>query len=110
VRVLVLPDDPIPRADAIVSVGHVASYLDDWAIVTVFSQPEPDLFVRDITTFLRDGDGSWRRDDERHRNVLLDTTLIPGLLAGSGVDVTVQSSFGPETLPVGLRVVVGRRP
>jgi SAM-dependent methyltransferase len=156
VRVLVLPDDPLPAADAIVSVGHVVSYLDDraalqralgaiaaavqpgglfavdicdlewglarqdapnssrveddWAIVTVFSQPAPDVFVREITTFLRNDDGSWRRDDERHANVLLDTTLIPGLLAGSGVDVTVQPSFGSETLPVGLRVVVGRRP
>jgi SAM-dependent methyltransferase len=156
VRVLVLPDDPIPAADAIVSVGHVVSYLDeraaveralaaiaaavrpgglfaldicdlewgtarrdapnysraedDWAIVTVFSRPAPDVFVRDITTFLPNDDGSWRRDDERHRNVLLDTTLIPGLLSRSGVDVTVQSSFGSETLPLGLRVVVGRRP
>ncbi len=156
VRVLVLPDEPLPAADAILSVGHVVSYLDDraaveralaaiaaavrpgglfaldicdlewgaarrdqpnysrvegdWAIVTVFSQPAADVFVRDITTFLRNGDGSWRRDDERHRNVLLDTTLIPTLLAGSGVDLTVQSSFGAETLPVGLRVVVGRRP
>jgi SAM-dependent methyltransferase len=79
-------------------------------IATVFSQPAPDVFVRDITTFLRNDDGSWRRDDERHRNVLLDTTLIPGLLSRSGVDVTVQSSFGSETLPLGLRVVVGRRP
>jgi SAM-dependent methyltransferase len=155
VRVLVLPDDPMPAADAVVSVGHVVSYLDDraaveralgaiagalrpggvmaidicdlewgtarlgapnysrveddWAIVTVFSQPAPDVFVREITTFLRNDDGSWRRDDERHENVLLDTALIPGLLAGSGVDVTVQPSFGAETLPAGLRVVVGRR-
>lgn len=156
VRVLALPDDAIPACDAIVSVGHVVSYLDDraaveralaaiaaairpgglfaldicdvewgaarrdapnysrveddWAIVTVFSEPAPDVFVRDITTFLRNDDGSWRRDDERHANVLVDATLLPGRLAGSGVDVTVQASFGSETLPVGLRVVVGRRP
>ena len=155
VRVLVLPDDPLPRADAIVSVGHVVSYLpdraaverallaiaaavrpggvfaldicdlewgaarrgapnysrieDDWAIVTAFSQPAPDVFVRDITTFLRNDDGSWRRDDERHENVLLETRLIPELLSGSGVDVTIQRSFGAEALPEGLRVVVGRR-
>ncbi|HYH48914.1 MAG TPA: class I SAM-dependent methyltransferase [Acidimicrobiia bacterium] len=155
VRVLVLPDDPLPPADAIVSVGHVVSYLpdrpaveraflaiaaalrpggvfavdvcdlewgtarqgapnygrveDDWAIFTVYSQPAPDRFVRDITTFLPNGDGSWRRDDERHENVLLDTALIPALLDGSGVDVTVQPSFGREALPAGLRAVVGRR-
>ena len=156
VRVLVLPDDALPTADAIISVGHVVSYLpdraavertlvaiaaavrpgglfaldicdldwgtarqgapnysrveEDWAIVTVFSQPAPDVFVRDITTFVRNDDGSWRRDDEHHENVLLDTTLIPALLAGRAVDVTVQSSFGVETLPAGLRVVIGRRP
>jgi SAM-dependent methyltransferase len=157
VRRLVLPDDPLPAADAIVSVGHVVSYLadraaieraliaiaaavrpgglfaidicdlewgtlrreapnygrveDDWALVTVFSQPAPDIFVRDITTFLRNGDGSWRRDDERHENVLLDTSEIPALLAGEGLDdVAVGTSFGSETLPAGLRVVVGRRP
>ena len=156
VRVLVLPDDPIPAADAIVSVGHVVSYLDDraavdralaaiaaavrpgglfaldicdlewgaarrdappygrveddWAIVTVFSQPAADVFVREITTFLRNDDGTWRRDDERHANILVDTALIPGRLADSGVEVTVQPSFGSETLPAGLRVLLGRRP
>jgi SAM-dependent methyltransferase len=29
IRRLALPDDPIPRADAIVSIGHVLSYLPD---------------------------------------------------------------------------------
>jgi SAM-dependent methyltransferase len=156
VRVLALPDDPLPAADAVVSVGHVVNYIgdragveravvaiagairpggvfavdvcdlewaaarqgapgagriaDDWAIAIEFSIPEPDRFVRHMATFLRNPDGSWRRDDEVHDNVLLDTTLIPGLLAGTGVDVTVQSSFGTETLPTGLRTVIGRRP
>ncbi|HEY4408689.1 MAG TPA: class I SAM-dependent methyltransferase, partial [Acidimicrobiia bacterium] len=31
VRVLVLPDDPLPPADAVISVGHVLSYLADEA-------------------------------------------------------------------------------
>jgi len=156
IRLLALPDDPLPPADAIVSVGHVLSYLadeaaverallaiasavppgglfaldlcdvewgtarfgaanhsrveDDWAIVTRFSVPTPARFVREMTTFVRQDDGSWRRDDERHDNVLIDTARIPDLLAGTGLDVTVQSSFGAETLPVGLRVVLGRRP
>ena len=155
VQVLALPDDALPAADAIVSVGHVVSYLhdasavervlraiaaavrpgglfaidicdlewgasrrdapnysrveDDWAIITRFAVPSPDRFVREITTFLRDPDGSWRRDDERHDNVLLDTALIPPLLAGEGLDVVVLPSFGEEILPPGLRVVVGRR-
>lgn len=32
-RLLVLPDDPLPRADAIVSVGHTLSYLPDEASI-----------------------------------------------------------------------------
>ena len=50
---------------------------DGWAIVTRFDLPRPNLFVREMTTFVREDDGSWRRDDERHENVLLDTARIP---------------------------------
>jgi SAM-dependent methyltransferase len=153
-RRLVLPDDPLPAADAIVSVGHVVSYLPDeaaidraligmagalrpggvlafdvcdlefgrvragepnfgrveadWAIITEFSAPAPEVFVRDITTFVPDGAGAWRRGYEQHRNVLVDTSAIPGLLATYGVTATVRESFGAEELPPGLRVVAGR--
>jgi SAM-dependent methyltransferase len=153
VRQLVLPDDPLPAVDAIVSVGHVISYLPDaaavdralvrmagalrpggvlaidicdlewgrvragaenfgragpdWAVITEFSTPAPDRFVRDITTFVPDGAGAWRRGHERHENVLVDTSLIPALLARYGVEARVGSSFGGEELPLGLRTVVG---
>jgi SAM-dependent methyltransferase len=152
---LVLPDDPIPACDAIVSVGHPLSYLPDqqsieralvaaaaalapggilavdicdlewgrsrrdasnqgrvgenWAIITEFSTPSPDRFVRQMAVFIRNDDGSWRRDDERHDNVLVDTTQLPALLAQHGVDATVVASFGPESLPAGLRAVIGYR-
>jgi SAM-dependent methyltransferase len=155
-RLLVLPDDPLPEADAIVAIGHPLSYLPDaasldralvaiaealrpggvvaldlcdlewglarqnspnysavdpdWAIITRFSIPRPDLFVRDITTFVASPDGSWRRDDEHHKNVLVDTTLVPPLLREHGVNAEVRSSFGTETLPPGLRAIVGHRP
>lgn len=153
---LVLPDDPVPEADAIVGVGHALNYLDDldevhralghlaravrpggllavdlcdlewgrhrmgqdsigragdeWAIVTRFSVPAPDRYVREMTTFVRNDDGSWRRDDERHDNVLVDTSTVPGLLAAHGLQSEVRDAFGDEELPVGLRVLVGRRP
>jgi SAM-dependent methyltransferase len=153
---LVLPDDPIPPADAIVSVGHVLSYLpdepaidralvaianalrpdgmmaidlcdldwaearldapsrgwvgEDWAIVTKFSVPSPNRFVRQMATFVRNDDGSWRRDDERHDNVLIDTSRVPALLADHGVEATIGTSFGTESLPAGLRTVIGHRP
>lgn len=151
-----LPDDSLPMGDAVVSVGHVLSYLpdetslrrglvavaravraggvlaidicdlewararqgapdagwvsEDWALVTRFSVPTPDRFVRHMAIFSRNADGSWRRDDERHDNVLVDTATIPGVLAEVGVDATVASAFGQETLPPGLRVIVGHRP
>jgi SAM-dependent methyltransferase len=156
IRELVLPDDPIPAADAIISVGHALSYLpdapaveraliaiagalrpggvlaidlcdlewaearrdqesrgwvgDDWAIVTRFSVPSPDRYVRQMATFIRNDDGSWRRDDERHDNVMIDTSLVPALLERNGVLAAVGSSFGTERLPVWLSTVIGHRP
>jgi SAM-dependent methyltransferase len=155
VRQLVLPDDPLPECEAVISVGHVFSYLsdeaaieralaaaaealrpggvlaldlcdlrygelrrddpsssriaDDWAIVTRFSLPRPNLFVREIAAFLRGEDGAWRRDDERHENVLVDTALVPALLAKHGVKARVSESFGDEKLPDGLVAIVGRK-
>jgi SAM-dependent methyltransferase len=154
VRRLVLPEDPVPPADAVVGVGHVLSYLPDvdavhralravaaalrpggrlaldvcdlrygqvraaapphvrveadWAIATRFSLPAPDRFVRDVTTFVRAG-GLWRRDDERHTNVLLDTAALPDLLDRCGVDAEVRPAFGAEELPEGLVALVGTR-
>ena len=54
VRVLALPDDPLPPADAVVSVGHVVSYLDDRAalqraLVAIAAAVRPGgLFAIDI--------------------------------------------------------------
>jgi SAM-dependent methyltransferase len=83
---------------------------EDWAIISRFSTPSPDLYVREMTIFVRNEDGSWRRDDERHDNVLIDTAEVPALLASEGLEVKVQSSFGTEVLPVGLRALLGTRP
>ena len=156
IRRLTLPDDAVPEADAIVSVGHVLNYLpdadsidralvaiaralrpggvlafdlcdyayaahrvddtdrgwvgDDWALVTRFSVPAPDRFVRDMATFVRTADGSWRRGDERHENVMVDTSRVPAVLAGEGVEARVRPSFGEEELPPGLYAVIGGRP
>jgi SAM-dependent methyltransferase len=152
---LILPGDPLPPADAVVSTGHVLSYLPDaaaietalaaaagalrpggvlavdildldygviragerpfakvetdWAIITEFSAPAPDRFVRDATTFVPDGAGAWRRGHERHDNVLVDTSRLPDLLAAHGVRASVGTSFGDAELPPGLRSVTGRK-
>jgi SAM-dependent methyltransferase len=53
--------------------------------------------------------GAWRRSGERHENVLVDTSRIPALLAGHGVQATVGSAFGDAEMPPGMRVVTGVR-
>jgi SAM-dependent methyltransferase len=154
-RRITLPDDPLPAADAIVSVGHVISYLPDaaavdralvamagalrpggvlaidicdlafgqiqpgtdssgrvgpdWAVITQYTRPAPDRFARDITTFVPDGYGAWRRGSEHHENVLVDTSRIPALLGGHGVAATVGYAFGAAELPPGLRAVTGTK-
>jgi SAM-dependent methyltransferase len=83
---------------------------DGWLLISRFSVPMPDRFVRDMTTFVRREDGLWRRDDERHENVLLDTTTLPSLLQAHGLSARVRSSFGTESLPDGLVVLLGQKP
>ena len=157
IRTLVLPDDPVPAADAIVGIGHALNYLpdldavhrglaalteavlpdgllavdlcdlewgtvragaapqgrvgDDWAIVTRFDRPSPDRFERDLTTFVRSADGTYRREDEHHSNVLLDTSTVPVLLREHGLTAAIGTSFDDEDrpLPIGLKSVIARR-
>jgi hypothetical protein len=71
--------------------------------------PTPDRFVREMTTFTWTEDGTWRRDDERHDNVLINTSRVPALLAEHGVEAEIRSEFGTKPLPTGLVFVVGRR-
>ncbi len=82
---------------------------EEWAIVSEFDVPDPEHYVRQMAVFLRNDDGSWRRDDERHDNVLIDTSRVPELLAGEGVTASVLPSFGDEELSRGLHAIVGRR-
>jgi len=154
-RHLTLPDDPVPKADAIVAVGHPINYLPDpdaldralaaiadalrppgllaidicdleygrarrgipgvarvgetWAVIARYEMPSPDRFIRDITTFLREESGSWRRSDEFHENLLVKVDRVPELLARRGVRARIESSFGDETLDEGLYAVIGEK-
>ena len=51
---------------------------DEWLLVTEFPPRRRTASVRHMTTFI--ADGSWRHDDERHDNVLVDTALVPTVL------------------------------
>jgi hypothetical protein len=77
--------------------------------MTEFAVPSPDRFVRDMTTFLPNPDGSWRRDDERHVNVLIDTGRVPDRLAEEGIHAHVATGFGEAALPAGIVAVIGHR-
>lgn len=155
-RRIVLPDDPLPDADAVVAIGHPLNYLPTraaieqalvaatsalrpggvmavdlcdlewgrhrrdavpqgrvgvgWAIITEFAIPTEDRFDRHITTFVERSDGTYQRAEETHENVLIDVSTVPALLAAHGVVAEVRSGFGDETLPVGLKAIVGTRP
>jgi SAM-dependent methyltransferase len=84
-------------------------FADDWLLMTRTSVPHPRAFRRDMTMFVRAGTDLWRRVDERHDNILVDTRVLPTLLAEHGVRAELRSAFGQETLPAGLVVVVGRK-
>jgi SAM-dependent methyltransferase len=155
IRPLVLPGDPLPTVDAIVSVGHVFNYLNSrvelcealvasaaalrpggilaidlldlaygalrrdappavnrgpgWMVVAEFSHPSPETFVRHITSFVHSDDGSWRRDDERHVNILVDSHRLPGLISEHGITAEIRPAFGAEVLPEGMVALVGHR-
>ncbi|MGE5169249.1 MAG: methyltransferase domain-containing protein [Rudaea sp.] len=82
---------------------------DDWAIVTRFSRPAAERLDRDITVFVRDGEG-WRRVDEHHRNVTFDADEAVRILNACGIEAERRAAFGVETLPAGLVVLAGGRP
>jgi SAM-dependent methyltransferase len=71
--------------------------------------PEPARFVRRHISFIRAEDGTWRRDEEVHVNVLVDTATIPAILSEHGLSASVADSFGDEELPRGLVAVIGEK-
>jgi hypothetical protein len=62
-----------------------------------------------MTMFVRTEVGSWRRSDELHDNVLIDTSVLPAFLASHGIRAELRDAFGSEMLPTGLLAVVGCR-
>jgi SAM-dependent methyltransferase len=155
-RLVALPQDPLPEADAVVSTGHALSYLpsrellgealvacagalrpggvlaldledlttreaqmarppsgwvgNDWALVIERVSDAPNHFARVHTIFEREDDGRYRREFERHDNVLIDVhAFVRPLLEAEGLDVDVRRSFGTETNMEGLLVVVAHR-
>lgn len=156
-RIVALPGDDIPEADAIVSTGHALSYLptrelveealvacaralrpggvlaldledlstrdaqmarppgvwvtDTWALFLERVSEGPAHFARVHTVFIQERDGRYRRERERHDNVLIDVAVVvPPLLENEGLTVEVDVSFGAETNIEGLTVIKATRP
>jgi SAM-dependent methyltransferase len=83
---------------------------DDWALFMERVSDGPTHFARVQTLFMREDDGRYRRELERHDNVLIDVPgVVPQLLEDEGLDVDVGLSFGTETNMDGLMVVVATR-
>ena len=83
---------------------------DEWALFMERVSDGPTHFARVQTVFAREDDGRYRRENERHDNVLIDVAgVVPPLLQGEGLEVTVGRAFGDETNMEGLMVVVARR-
>jgi hypothetical protein len=89
------------------TVPNQARVAEDWVLVSEFSVPEPTRFIRRHISFLRAEDDFWRRDEEVHHNVLIDTSLIPAFLSEQGVVAQLGNSFGNEALPTGLVTIIG---
>jgi SAM-dependent methyltransferase len=82
---------------------------DDWALVTQFRMEGDTRYIREMTTFTETSDGSYRRAQERHDNVLVDASTIPGRLETLGLRAEIRPAFGSEQMPAGLVVVVAYR-
>ena len=84
---------------------------DDWAMFMERVSDGPSHFARSMTLFVREDDGRYRREHERHDNVLIDVpAVVPPLLEAQGLAVDLGRSFGDETNMEGLVVVVATRP
>jgi hypothetical protein len=70
----------------------------------------PTHLARSMTVFMQEDDGRYRREHERHDNVLIDVPgVVPGLLEAQGLRTEIRRSFGDEVNMEGLMVVIGRK-
>ena len=93
--VLALDLEDLSTRDAQMARPPAAWVGDDWAMFMERVSDGPTHFARSMTTFMREDDGRYRREHERHDNVLIDVPgVVPPLLEAEGLDVEVGLSFG----------------
>ena len=86
-----------------------AAVRNEWAVFAEVAFPDPGTCIRAVTTFVRAADGTWRRDDERHVNVLVDAAEVARKLAAEGLEeVEVARGFDAgQRLEDGLVAITG---
>ena len=85
--------------------------LEDFAPDTVTDELELPAGDYDIAIFAADAAGCYRRESERHDNVLVEVAaLVPPLLAAEGLEVRIGDGFDGEPLMPGLKTIVAHRP
>lgn len=82
--------------------GRSFTQTDGWAVGSVNAE-DGGVLTRTITTFTRTGQ-AWRRSDETHRLVLLDTDAVLALLESEGFRAEALPGYGELQLPPGLPV------
>ena len=109
--VLALDLEDLETRDAQMARPSFGVVRDDWAMVMERASDGPEHFARLMTIFVREPDGRYRREFERHDNVLVDVdAVVRPLLEAEGLDVEIGRSFGDEVNMEGLLVVKARRP
>jgi SAM-dependent methyltransferase len=82
---------------------------DDWAVlVDADEDPRHRLLTRHITTF-REVEGSYRRTEEVHRQLLYPSGTIAGLLRGVGCRVRIRRRYDTLELRPEVRAFVASR-
>lgn len=83
---------------------------EEWLLTCEYEQPDLATFVRAMSIFTKNVDGSWRRDDERHHNTLIDIDRVPAILAEVGVVASISTACGATILPEGMVLITGVKP
>lgn len=82
----------------------------DWAVmVDTAVERGTGLLMRRITSFRQVGD-LYRRDEEVHRLILLETTALANGLRDTGFEAETIARYGAEPLPAGVVAFVARKP
>lgn len=83
---------------------------EGWSILVDVSEPAEDRLVRELTTFVREADGRFRRSLERHEVQRFDEVRVRALLEAEGFVVAIEDHLGGSALLPSRRLFVAQKP